>query len=73
MLSTPRGPFLLSFFMSLTTYLSETKSELRHVSWPSRAQTLGYTATVIGVSIGVAVLLGAFDLIFNFILKLTLS
>jgi preprotein translocase subunit SecE len=56
--------------MSLTSYLSETKSELRHVTWPSRAQALSYTLVVIGMSLVVGVLLGVFDIIFNVLLKL---
>ena len=56
--------------MSVITYLNETKAELRHVNWPTRAQATGYTATVILVSAAVTLLLGGFDVVFNFLLKL---
>ena len=58
--------------MSLTSYFKETRAELHHVNWPSRAQAVNYTAVVVGLAIGLAVLLGAFDLIFNLLLKLAL-
>lgn len=56
--------------MNISTYLGETKSEVRHVTWPNRAQTIGFTVAVIAISLGVAALLGAFDLVFNSLLKL---
>lgn len=46
-------------------YLNNVRAELKHVSWPSRAQTLVYTAVVIGISIAVAVYLGVLDEIFS--------
>lgn len=46
-------------------YLKETKTELKHVIWPSRSQTLLYTAIVIVLSILIAYFLGVFDFIFS--------
>ncbi len=48
--------------MGLTNYLKETKSELKHVAWPSRQQTINFTLVVIGVSVLVAAILGLIDL-----------
>lgn len=56
--------------MNISTYLNETKGELKHVNWPSKAQTVNYTAVVIGVSLAVALVLSFFDLIFSALLKL---
>jgi preprotein translocase subunit SecE len=42
-------------------FLSEVRSELAKVVWPSRAETVRYTLTVIIFSIVVALVLGAFD------------
>ena len=56
--------------MSIGSYLRETKTELRGVSWPSRSQTVNFTFLVIGFSFLVAALLGAFDFIFISLLKL---
>lgn len=55
--------------MKIIDYLKETKSEMRHVSWPTQKQAINFTALVIGVSLFVSVLLGAFDSIFDFSLK----
>lgn len=46
-------------------YLRDVRSELTHVSWPSRAQAIGFTALVIGISVIVALVLGATDFIFT--------
>lgn len=46
-------------------YFKETKTELKHVVWPSRAQTLGYTVAVIILSVLVAYFLGIFDFLFS--------
>ncbi len=59
--------------MKITQYIKDTKAELKHVNWPTRAQAIGYTAIVIIFSIVVAILLGAFDFIFSGILQKFLS
>jgi preprotein translocase subunit SecE len=56
--------------MNITQYLKETKSELKHVSWPTRRQAAVFTAVVIIFSLAVAVFLGLLDAVFNFLLKL---
>ncbi len=45
----------------LFTYLSDTRGELKHVSWPTQRQTIVYTILVIAVSILTALYLGALD------------
>ncbi len=54
--------------MSLINYLKETKGELKHVSWPTRKQTIFFTIIVVILSIVTAALLGLFDTIFAAIL-----
>jgi preprotein translocase subunit SecE len=49
----------------ITKYLEETKTELKHVIWPSRNQTLYYTLIVIILSVVIAYYLGIFDFIFS--------
>ena len=56
--------------MRVVEFIKETRAELKHVSWPTRRQTLAYTALVIGLSILVALLLGFFDAVFIKILEL---
>lgn len=51
--------------MSLITYFKETKTEMKHVTWPTVRQTIVFTVAVIVVSVIVAVLLGFFDYLFS--------
>ncbi len=53
-------------------YIKETRAELKHVSWPTRKQTLIYTGVVIGISLVTALYLGAFDYLFTELLKLVI-
>lgn len=46
---------------TIVRFLLEVKSELSKVVWPTRQETVKYTAAVILVSIAVAILLGAVD------------
>ncbi len=45
----------------MANFLVEVKNELSKVVWPSRAETIRYTLTVIVFSVVVAFVLGAFD------------
>ena len=51
----------------LWTFVKEARAELRKVNWPTRQQTIKFTGVVIGVSLGVAVFLGALDYLFEYI------
>lgn len=53
----------------MLNYLKDVRAELKHVSWPSRTQTILYTLVVIFVSAGVAVYLGLWDYAFSLILR----
>lgn len=46
-------------------YLRDTRSELNHVSWPTRTQTAIYTVLVMVLSVLVSLYLGLFDTIFT--------
>lgn len=52
----------------ITEYLKETRTELKHVIWPSKRQTFYYTLLVIVLSVIVAYYLGVFDYIFSILL-----
>lgn len=54
--------------MNPITYLRDTISELKQISWPTREQTLKLTLIVIAVSILVAVYIGALDFSFTTLL-----
>jgi preprotein translocase subunit SecE len=51
--------------MGINQYINETRAEMKHVSWPSRNQTLIYTALVIFISVAVSIYLGVWDAIFT--------
>lgn len=53
----------------LVSYLKEVRLELAKVNWPTREQTVRYTAVVIAVSLGVAVFLGALDYVFSWVVN----
>jgi len=42
-------------------FLKDVKLELTKVSWPTREQTVQYTLVVLGLSLFVAIFLGAWD------------
>ena len=50
-----------STMSKLTEYVQETKGEMKHVSWPTKQQTIAYTILVIALSLFISVLLGVFD------------
>lgn len=49
----------------ITDYITETRGELKRVSWPTRKQTIAYTVIVILISVFVALFLGLFDYLFT--------
>lgn len=51
-------------------YLRDTKAEMKHVSWPTKTQTLVYTALVILISAVTAAFLGMFDYFFTNLLNI---
>jgi preprotein translocase subunit SecE len=53
----------------ITTFVKEARVELRKVNWPTREQTIKYTGLVVGLSLAVAIFLGALDYLFEYILR----
>ena len=51
-------------------YLKETRGELKHVSWPTKNQSILFTVIVIVFSFVVAAFLGAFDYLFTMLVKM---
>lgn len=54
----------------LFRYLSEVKSEIQKVSWPSREQTIQQTILVIIASLVVSIFIGALDFGFEQLIKI---
>lgn len=50
-------------------YIKESRSEIQHVSWPTKKQTIAYTILVLTISLFVSLYLGFFDFIFTKILE----
>jgi preprotein translocase subunit SecE len=65
----PRRFLKNNMFGKLFTFLKEVKLEVKKVNWPTRQQTIRYTLIVLGISFGVALLLGAFDFLFTTLLE----
>lgn len=49
--------------------MKEARAELRKVNWPTRAQTVKFTAAVVGVSLAVAIFLGGLDYLFEYLAR----
>jgi preprotein translocase subunit SecE len=49
----------------LVNYIKESKAELKKVIWPTKKETIQHTLLVIGISLGVAAILGALDYVFS--------
>ncbi len=50
-------------------FFEESRSEFRHVNWPTRDEGIRLTAIVIMLSVGLALFLGLFDYIFVSLIK----
>ncbi|OGN28701.1 MAG: preprotein translocase subunit SecE [Candidatus Yanofskybacteria bacterium RIFCSPLOWO2_01_FULL_49_25] len=53
----------------IIAFLRDVRVELAKVTWPTRRETVQYTLVVIGMGIGMALLLGVFDLLFQTLLQ----
>ena len=53
-----------------STYIKDTRTEMAHVNWPTRQETIRFTAMVIAVAVGTAILLGVCDFVFSRLLTL---
>ncbi|MDP2598727.1 MAG: preprotein translocase subunit SecE [Candidatus Liptonbacteria bacterium] len=56
-------------FGRIKKFFEESRVEFRHINWPTREEAIRLTGIVIGISLGLAVALGAFDYFFVNILK----
>ncbi|MGC8776034.1 MAG: preprotein translocase subunit SecE [Minisyncoccia bacterium] len=55
--------------MNIRKFFEETKTEFRHINWPSKKEGWKLTLIVIGFSIALSLFLALFDNIFIFLLK----
>jgi preprotein translocase subunit SecE len=50
----------------LKNYIKGSIEEMKKVTWPTKKETRNYTYLVIGISLAVALFLGALDFVFSF-------
>jgi len=53
----------------LIVFLKDVRVELAKVTWPTRRETVHYTLIVMGSSVAVAIFLGIWDALFQWILQ----
>lgn len=59
--------------MSIISYISEVKSEAKNIKWPTKKQVINYTATVMVLSLILAIYIGALDAFFAKLLSIILN
>ncbi len=52
-------------FAAIKNYFVGSYQEMKKVTWPTKNQTINYSALVIALSVGMAVFFGLLDYIFN--------
>ena len=57
----------------LTNYIKGSIEEMKKVTWPTKKETKNYTLLVIGISLAVAVFLGAIDFVFSKIFEIIIT
>jgi len=53
----------------IKNFFEESRQEIRHVNWPTRAEAIRLTTIVIVIALGMALFLGFFDWLFTNIIK----
>jgi preprotein translocase subunit SecE len=56
---------IVQLFANLFSFLKEVRKEIKKINWPTKKETIRYTAVVVGISLAVAMFLGGLDFIFN--------
>lgn len=59
----------MKFITKIANFLKEVRLEMKKVDWPTKEETIRKTLIVIGISIVVAIFLGAIDFIFTTLLN----
>lgn len=70
--STGGGNFITRTFGGIFEYLSEVRSELRKVTWPTPEEVRRLTIVVLAVTIASAIVLGLFSLFVGEVVRLGL-
>lgn len=59
--------------MNIGRFLKSVRGEFDHINWPSKEQTIAYTAAVVVLTLAVAYYLGLLDWLFSLGLGVLLS
>ena len=54
---------------TIIKYIKDTRAEFSHVTWPTKGQVIVATVAVVVISLVVGYMLGAFDVLFAWILE----
>ncbi len=57
----------------LINYIKGSIEEMKKVTWPSKKETKNYTLLVVGISLAIALFLGALDYVFTWGFELIIS
>lgn len=57
-----------NLFEKFYFFLRDVIKEVKKINWPTKEETIRYTIIVVGISLGVAIYLGGFDAIFNYLI-----
>jgi preprotein translocase subunit SecE len=56
-------------FNRIVNFFKEVRLELKKVAWPNRQDTINHTLIVIGITLAVAVFLGAMDFLLTYLIN----
>ncbi len=57
----------------VTAFLKDVRAEMTKVSWPTKGQMVSYTLVVVGMSLAIAIYLGALDALFTYLVNTFLT
>ena len=57
----------------LVSFLEETKTELKKVTWPTRNDVAGSTVVVLGTTLALSLFIGFFDYLFTITMRLLIK
>jgi len=55
----------MSIISKITTYIKDSITELKKVTWPTQKETTNYTLLVIGISLALAAFIGIVDYVLS--------
>jgi len=64
-----QGNLVLRVVGRLIRYLTETRAELRKVTWPTRKEAWNLTLVVVAVTVAMSIILGTADSLFSQIMR----